>query len=63
MEPATTSPALNGGDNATCDAGPILKFDGTGRIGVRPAGSPNCDIGAYESSNSLPVELQEFTIR
>ena len=63
MEPAATSPALNSGDNATCDAGPILKFDGTGRIAVRPAGSPNCDIGAYESTNPLPVELQKFTIQ
>lgn len=44
------NPALNAGDKATCEAGPMLRFDATGLPLVRPLNGPNCDIGAYESS-------------
>lgn len=56
------SPAQGGGDQPTCAAGPILNFDATGRIAIRPLGDPACDIGAYESSTTFPVELLSFEV-
>lgn len=44
------SPALETGDNATCEAGPILRFDATGTPLLRPWGGSRCDIGAFESN-------------
>ena len=56
------SPAQGTGDENTCDAGPILKFDGTGTPAIRPTGDPSCDIGAFESSTTFPVQLQSFNV-
>lgn len=47
------SPALNTGDQATCEAGPMLRFGATGIPLVRPLNGQSCDIGAFES-NSTP---------
>lgn len=49
MELNDTSAALNAGDNATCSGLPIFNLDARGLPTTRPAGQPNCDIGAYES--------------
>ena len=47
------SKASNAGDNATCAAFPILNFDQRSLVvPIRPLGDPNCDAGAYESSNA-----------
>lgn len=40
------SPAIDAGDNATCDATPINQLDQRGDL--RPQG-PSCDIGAFEA--------------
>jgi len=61
LDPAG-SPASGAGDSATCAAPPILNADATGRTGVRPGGKASCDIGAYESSELTPVELQSFEV-
>jgi uncharacterized repeat protein (TIGR01451 family) len=46
------SAASNSGDNATCAAFPVLNLDQRSLVvPIRPLGGPNCDIGAYESSN------------
>lgn len=50
MNPLNYSWALATGDNATCNAGPILTFDATGVPGIRPLNGANCDMGASESS-------------
>lgn len=44
------SPTLNTGDENTCEAGPMLRFDATGLPLVRPLTGQYCDIGACESS-------------
>ena len=62
MVPATTSPLLNAGNNALCNAGPVLKFDATNIPTIRPLGDANCDIGAYEQSAATPVMLQSFKV-
>lgn len=57
------SPAQGAGDQPTCSAQPIVNIDGTGRLGIRPSPSgESCDIGAYESTTSVPVLLQEFDV-
>lgn len=56
------SPAQGTGDQATCDAAPVLKFDALGIPAYRPQGDANCDIGAYESTTSFPVQLQSFRV-
>jgi predicted outer membrane repeat protein len=55
------SPAQGTGDQATCDAAPILKFDASGAP-LRPQGDSSCDIGALESSTTFPVQLQSFGV-
>ena len=63
MEPSTTmTPALGAGNPTVCSDPPVLDFDGTGRVGIRPDGDPNCDIGAHESATLVPVELQGFSV-
>ncbi len=58
-----SSPASHGGNPATCSAGPINSTDATGAIGVRPFPlATNCDIGAYESGSTTPVQLQSFSV-
>jgi CSLREA domain-containing protein len=47
--------ALNAGDNATCNAGPMLKFDATGIPTIRPTNGPFCDIGAFESAKKPDI--------
>jgi predicted outer membrane repeat protein len=54
------SPAQGTGDQPTCLAQPILNFDATGLPAKRPAGDPSCDIGAFESGTTFPVELLRF---
>jgi CSLREA domain-containing protein len=50
-----TSPAINEVRNIPCSPG-------TDQRGVvRPTG-PRCDIGAFESPDTTPVELQEFVV-
>jgi len=56
------SPASGVGDAATCAGAPVLNADATGRLNVRPGGKPSCDIGAYESAELTPVELQSFEV-
>jgi len=56
------SPAQGTGDEATCEAAPILKFDTTGIPVWRPQGDAACDIGAFESSTTFPVQLQSFGV-
>jgi hypothetical protein len=56
------SPASGVGDAATCAGAPVLNADATGRTGVRPGGKASCDIGAYESAELTPVELQSFEV-
>ncbi|MFO1313015.1 MAG: IPTL-CTERM sorting domain-containing protein [Burkholderiales bacterium] len=47
------SQASGAGTNAICAAYPILNFDQRSLAApIRPLGPPNCDIGAYESSNN-----------
>lgn len=45
---ADFSSALSDGDNAACQAGPVLRFDATGSV-RRPLNGPHCDLGAFES--------------
>jgi CSLREA domain-containing protein len=62
MDLGAVSPASGGGDAATCAAAPVSGFDATGRASIRPSGRPVCDIGAYESAELSPVELQSFEV-
>ncbi len=66
-----SSPASRGGDPATCSAGPINSTDATGSLGTAMVAPSNlrptpvatsCDIGAYESGSTTPVELQSFSV-
>jgi predicted outer membrane repeat protein len=63
MAPTTAmTPALGAGNPTVCSDPPVLDSDGTGRVGIRPDGDPNCDIGAFESVTLVPVELQQFSV-
>lgn len=59
---AAGSPASGAGDSATCASAPVLNADATGRTNVRPGGKASCDIGAYESAELTPVELESFEV-
>jgi hypothetical protein len=50
MEPDLASPAVNGGNDITCQSDPVSSHDQRGVM--RPVG-PHCDIGAVEA-NYLP---------
>lgn len=54
------SAASGAGDPATCTAAPIYDLDAA--LNTRPAGKANCDVGAYESSTTTPVQLQSFSV-
>jgi CSLREA domain-containing protein len=56
------SPAQGTGDEATCEAAPLLRFDITGNPAWRPQGDAACDIGAFESTTTFPVRLQAFEV-
>ncbi|HRF94795.1 MAG TPA: choice-of-anchor D domain-containing protein, partial [Aggregatilineales bacterium] len=50
------SSASGTGDPAICAAAPVLNVDQRNLpLGLRPQGAPNCDIGAYESSEPAPA--------
>jgi hypothetical protein len=53
------SPALNAGDNATCNGAPVLKFDATGIPFIRPSNGQNCDIGAFESMSDSDLIFRD----
>jgi CSLREA domain-containing protein len=61
LDPAG-SPASGAGDAATCASGPVLNTDARGRPGARPGGRPACDVGAFESGELTPVDLQSFEV-
>jgi uncharacterized repeat protein (TIGR01451 family)/CSLREA domain-containing protein len=52
----TGSSASGTGDNTVCTSFPVLSLDQ--RLAVRPDGEPACDIGAYESDQVTPVEIE-----
>ncbi|MDX2076000.1 MAG: choice-of-anchor D domain-containing protein [bacterium] len=53
------SSASGAGDPVVCIAPPVLNLDQRGDpiLGFRPQGAPNCDIGAYESDQTAPQEI------
>ena len=61
------SAASNAGDNATCSSPSLFVLSLDQRLAPRPAGGPNCDIGAYESSlapgyGSVPVSAATINL-
>jgi predicted outer membrane repeat protein len=61
MELGPTSYASKHGDPNTCSNSPIGNLDEALNSRPQPAAT-NCDIGAYESSETTPVRLQSFTV-
>ncbi len=55
-----SSAAQGAGVQTACDASPVNNYDEA--LNTRPAGKPNCDSGAYESSALTPVRLQSFVV-
>ncbi|MCL4253432.1 MAG: choice-of-anchor D domain-containing protein, partial [Anaerolineae bacterium] len=52
------SSASGTGDNGVCTSFPVLSLDQRNLpLGFRPQGAPNCDIGAYESDQTAPPEI------
>jgi uncharacterized repeat protein (TIGR01451 family) len=49
------SAASGAGDPATCTGQPVYNLDAA--LNLRPQGSPNCDIGAYESGISPDLTI------
>jgi predicted outer membrane repeat protein len=61
MKLGATSAASKHGDPATCAGSPIDNLD-EGVSGRPQPVATNCDIGAYESSETTPVRLQSFEV-
>ncbi len=54
-----SSSASGTGDNGVCTSFPVLSLDQRNLpLGFRPQGAPNCDIGAYESDQVAPPEIE-----
>jgi hypothetical protein len=62
MIPGFGSPAIDGGDNATCAAAPVNNLDLLGKVRPKDGdgnGQADCDIGAYE----IQAPLKRTTLR